>query len=205
MQVLVLLGLLSLALGKPVEGATRMLHFNHTFVFELFGLNMPYDAAATTKPEYKGLPVDISLITPRVDTTAMTTWYCWKMRATSLTGREIGHAELCWLEDPLSVVKLVVEDVGTLVFYFYTHGMLNQISPDLGFWGFQPTLLPDTQGSFLPHLSKGVFRKWTGYCYAHIVNRFEDAASLIDFPSAFFDCSYRKPEHQKRIKQRANY
>eukprot|EP01124_Arcella_intermedia_P015492 TRINITY_DN21_c0_g1_i7.p1 TRINITY_DN21_c0_g1~~TRINITY_DN21_c0_g1_i7.p1 ORF type:complete len:170 (+),score=6.69 TRINITY_DN21_c0_g1_i7:64-573(+) len=161
----------------------------------------------TTKPEYYGLNMLYSFAGTPVFTERTTQWGCFNGRATGLTGREIGHAEMCsafttggpgtW------VTKLVVEDVGTLVVAAKVEQVQFEISPDTtasAIWSQIVTLLPETEGSFLSYLSSGQFKKWRGYCYldGDLHSTQTGGLGVADFPRVFYDCSYRKPEHQKR-------
>jgi len=138
-------------------------------------------------------------------------WSCFANRATSLRGSEIGHVELCTIgvltspfQRSLWVAKLIVEDVGTLVVSFHMDGIKNEaLSTTTSEWYLYETLLPSTEGSFLTHLNKGEFKSWRGFCYVsatiHTTLNNEGAPILFDFNRVFFDCSYRKPERQRKF------
>eukprot|EP01124_Arcella_intermedia_P008668 TRINITY_DN15521_c0_g3_i2.p1 TRINITY_DN15521_c0_g3~~TRINITY_DN15521_c0_g3_i2.p1 ORF type:complete len:210 (-),score=12.61 TRINITY_DN15521_c0_g3_i2:2-631(-) len=188
---------------------THAEHFNHSLIFEVFAMDVPQ--WITTKPEYKGLNTKYSFEGTPALTEATQLWGCFAGRATDLTGREIGHAECCaTIKDPgltfMFVTKLVVEDVGTLVVAMKVEPVISEISPDTvalaNTWTQVGTVLPETEGSFLPYLSRGQFKKWRGYCYLDFDMQISLTAAplsvVTSYPRVFHDCSYRKPEHQKR-------
>eukprot|EP01124_Arcella_intermedia_P018124 TRINITY_DN25094_c0_g1_i1.p1 TRINITY_DN25094_c0_g1~~TRINITY_DN25094_c0_g1_i1.p1 ORF type:complete len:220 (-),score=0.20 TRINITY_DN25094_c0_g1_i1:41-700(-) len=211
------IALLCLALLAAVEARNyetkkyEVEHFNHSLVFEIFGLDVP--PILTTRPQYKGLNKLYSFAGTPDLTLTTDTWTCFPGRATNLRGQEIGHAEMCLLAalvlpptESLFVVKLVIEDVGTLVIASHLEGLVSEIAPDIAntasVWAQFATLLPSTEGSFLSYLNKGQFKQWRGYCYIDAdVHLTVGAAGpvLFDFPRVFCDCSYRKPEKQRRV------
>eukprot|EP01124_Arcella_intermedia_P030443 TRINITY_DN666_c0_g1_i8.p1 TRINITY_DN666_c0_g1~~TRINITY_DN666_c0_g1_i8.p1 ORF type:complete len:218 (-),score=12.36 TRINITY_DN666_c0_g1_i8:63-716(-) len=213
--LLLCLAVLAIAEAKRIE----VEHFNHSLIFDVFALDVA--PIVTTRPQYKGLNTIYSFAGTPLLTETTDSWTCFEGRASDLTGHEIGHIEFCnWdeLADPfpssLWVAKLIVEDVGTLVVSFHMEGMVMEIAPDAAvttsLWYQYGTLLPSTEGSFLSYLSKGEYKKWRGYCYAdadiHVtLVAAAGAPVLYDFPRVFFDCSYRKPEHDKRVRTQKYY